>query len=135
MFTFDLDNSEDMKSTYGLIRSLFERLGWEHLGGTAYRYPRLQPTDHPVEDWFNQVVPALMGFRLLVLESGVQVKKWALQADSSSGFNLDGPIGQIGAEILAGKDVPTSNPQGNKAFGKKKLVAFLDGNEFPYKAP
>src|SRR5260370_38319347 len=41
------------------LRGLFERLGWEHLGNTAYRYPKLHG-QHPAEDWFNHVIPALM---------------------------------------------------------------------------
>ena len=44
------------------LRGAFERLRWEHLGNTAYRYPVLG-SQEPTEDWFNHVVPALMLLR------------------------------------------------------------------------
>jgi hypothetical protein len=60
--TFDIQRptSQELKR----IRSFFERLGWEHLGNTAYRYPQLRG-EHVVEDWFNHVIPALMLLRAL----------------------------------------------------------------------
>jgi hypothetical protein len=50
------------------LQSMFERLGWENLRGSSYRYPPLD--EHPkAEDWFNRVVPALMLFRQYLLKS------------------------------------------------------------------
>jgi len=37
--TFDVEGAQPPE--HNRIQSLFERLGWEALGGTAYRYPRL----------------------------------------------------------------------------------------------
>ena len=39
-------------ATRNRIQSLFERLGWENLGGSSYRYPQLG-ANQPTEDWFN----------------------------------------------------------------------------------
>lgn len=58
--TFDLKNPSS--SSLNRIRGFFERLGWERLGNTAYRYPKLHG-QHPTEDWFNHVIPALMLLR------------------------------------------------------------------------
>lgn len=48
--TFDLSNPAP--NDLNRIRGFFERLGWEHLGNMAYRYPKLHGA-HPTEDWFN----------------------------------------------------------------------------------
>src|SRR5690348_10144366 len=59
------------------IRGFFERLGWERLGNTAYRYPKLHHP-HPTEDWFNHVIPALMLLRAFArhaLTSGRNIDK------------------------------------------------------------
>lgn len=37
--TFDLRNYN--VNDHGRLRTMFERFGWENLGGTAYRYPKL----------------------------------------------------------------------------------------------
>jgi hypothetical protein len=61
--TFDLSRPTPLE--LNRIRGAFERLGWEHLGNTAYRYPRLRDAVQ-TEDWLNRVVPALMLLRSLV---------------------------------------------------------------------
>ena len=58
--TFDVDRPTSQE--LNRIRGFFERLGWEHLGNNAYRYPKLHG-QHPTEDWFNHVIPALMLLR------------------------------------------------------------------------
>ena len=58
--TFDIDRPTSQE--LNRIRGFFERLGWEHLGNTAYRYPKLHG-QHATEDWFNHVIPALMLLR------------------------------------------------------------------------
>lgn len=69
--TFDIERPTPLEQSR--LRSAFGRLGWEHLGNTAYRYPKLhQPT--AIEDWFNHVVPALMllrTFAVHLLEDGI----------------------------------------------------------------
>jgi hypothetical protein len=46
--TFDVRNPTSAE--LNRIRGRVERLGWEHLGNTAYRYPKLHG-QHPTEDW------------------------------------------------------------------------------------
>ncbi len=58
--TFDIQRPTPQE--LNRIRGFFERLGWENLGNTAYRYPKLHG-QHPTEGWFNHVIPALMLLR------------------------------------------------------------------------
>ena len=78
------------------IELAFRRLGWEHIGGSSWRYPALGTDEHPSEDWFNHVVPALMYFRSIVSHSGMNVTKFTLDAHSEAGFRGTAlpPIGQ-----------------------------------------
>lgn len=78
------------------IELAFRRLGWEHIGGSSWRYPALGTDEHPSEDWFNHVVPALMYFRSIVSHSGMNVTKFTLDAHSEAGYRNTAapPIGQ-----------------------------------------
>ena len=85
--TFDIQNPAPQE--LNRIRGFFERLGWEHLGNTAYRYPKLHG-QHPTEDWFNHVIPALMMLRAFARQAaatGRNIRKFSLDVQSSTGFN------------------------------------------------
>ena len=62
------DSADYAGSDHTRIRTAFERLGWQNLGGSAYRYPRLGTDDQPVEVRMNHVIPALMLFRSFILD-------------------------------------------------------------------
>jgi hypothetical protein len=104
---------------------MFKRLGWEHLGGSAFRYP---PLSSPVrlEDWFNSVVPALMVFRAYALKHDANVTKFSIDAQTSTGFRGSKSVGRPkrAAEIVADATPAT--------FGKKNLVTLLDNFQWPY---
>lgn len=70
------------------IQVAFLRFGWEHIGGSCWRYPALgaQPAS---EDWFNHVIPALAYFRALVEHSGMNVYRFTIDAQSSAGYRGD----------------------------------------------
>src|SRR5208283_1169164 len=71
----------------------------EHLGNTAYRYPKLHG-QHPTEDWFNHVIPALMLLRTFAQYApltGCAVEKFSIDVQSSTGYN---PITGVGASPL-----------------------------------
>lgn len=74
----------------------FERLGWENIGGSCWRYPRLSNAQqHASEDWFNHVIPALMYFRAIVEHSGMNVTQFTIDAHSEAGYRFGPPtIGQ-----------------------------------------
>ena len=105
--TFDIERPTSLE--LNRLRSAFERLGWEHLGNTAYRYPKLhQP--NVVEDWFNHVVPALMllrAFGVHLLADGRKLDKFTIDVQSSTGYD---PLTAIGAPPLTADDVNYSQP-------------------------
>ena len=128
--TFDFDQPQS--NELNRIRGAFERLGWEHLGNTAYRYPKLHG-DHSTEDWFNHVVPALMLLRAFarhVVTSGRTIKKFSVDAHSSTGYN---PDTQTGVLPLVAANITYSEPStAGQAFGKTNLEAWLDNVAWPY---
>jgi hypothetical protein len=134
VFTFDLTDYAENDHTR--IRTAFERFGWQNLGGSAYRYPRLGTQDQPVEDWLNHVIPALMLFRSFILDRSITLKNYTLDVQSSTGYDQDGPFGSppIRAENAndTNKAGPVYSPKYPGAFGKKILVKWIDGISFPY---
>lgn len=83
--TFDIDNDSitDGNDRTRII-ACFQRFGWEHIGGSAWRYPALG-TQNASEDWFNHVIPALMYFRSLVQHGGLDVYNFTIDAHSEAG--------------------------------------------------
>jgi hypothetical protein len=126
--TFDLE--QPLSVDLNRIRSALERLGWERLGNTAYRYPKLH-SEHQTEDWFNHVIPGLMILRVFALSasnSGTTVKKFSIDCQSSTGYNP-----QTGVGVLPAKgDGITFSSASVQAFGLKNLKDWLDGVEWPY---
>jgi hypothetical protein len=128
--TFDIERPTPRE--LNRLRGAFERLGWEHLGNTAYRYPKLDEHD-VVEDWFNHVVPALMllrAFAVGLLADGRRLDKFSIDAQSSTGHD---PVDGVGAPPLAADDVGYTQPSASgRAFGLRNLMDWLDGVEWPY---
>lgn len=114
------------------IRGFFERLGWEHLGNTAYRYPKLHG-QHPTEDWFNHVIPALMMLRAFArhaASSGRNIRKFSIDAQSSTGFN---PLTDVGAPPLAADQIIYSQPsRSGRSFSQQRLETWIDDINWPY---
>jgi len=128
--TFDIKNAD--QTELNRIRGFFDRLGWEHLGGTAYRYPNLH-SKQPTEDWFNHVIPALMLLRTYArhaVDSGRRLDKFSIDVQSSTGYN---PATRVGALPLHAQNITYSDPsvQG-RAFGKKNLVEWIESITWPY---
>ena len=126
VFTFDL--TEYQPGDHKRLRSAFERLGWESLGGTAYRYPRLRPNRPPIEDWFNHVLPALMLFRSYVQSNPGRLTRFTLDVQSSTGY--DSASG-YGTPPNKGASVRFYSP-GTRQFGLKNLQKWIDGITYPY---
>ena len=131
--TFDLKNPSS--SSLNRIRGFFERLGWERLGSTAYRYPKLHG-QHPTEDWFNHVVPALMllrSFARFAPQTGCTVERFSIDVQSSTGYN---PITGVGELPLPSTQITFSQPsRAGRAFGKQQLDDWLDAITWPYPGP
>jgi hypothetical protein len=114
------------------IRGFFERLGWEHLGNTAYRYPTLDNTQ-PTEDWFNHIIPALMLLRAFARHAaatGRDLRIFSLDVQSSTGFN---PLTNVGTPPLPAAQITYSQPsRPGQNFGRRRLEQWIDGITWPY---
>src|SRR5437763_833491 len=130
--TFDIQQPSSQE--LNRIRGFFERLGWEHLGNTAYRYPKLHG-QHLTEDWFNHVIPALMllrAFARFAPQIGCTVERFSIDVQSSTGYN---PVTGVGTLPLPSAQVTFSQPsRSGRAFGKQQLDAWLDAITWPYPA-
>lgn len=128
--TFDI--SEPVSQELNQIRGVFERLGWEHLGNTAYRYPKLHG-EHPTEDWFNHVIPALMllrAFACHAVDQGRTLEKFSIDVQTSTGYN---PITGVGQLPHHADHIAFSDPSATgKACGLKNLKTWIDGVTWLY---
>jgi hypothetical protein len=128
--TFDLIRPEPIE--LNRIRGTFERLGWERLGNTAFRYPRLRDTV-TLEDWFNRVIPALLMLRAysrFAAATGRGLARFTIDAHSSTGFNPDGHVGAL--PLPAGSIAYTRPSRSGEVMGQQNLEDWLDGIEWPY---
>jgi hypothetical protein len=127
--TFDIvqNSIKDPNDRTRLI-VMFRRLGWEHIGGSSWRYPALG-SEHPSEDWFNHVVPALMYFRSLVQAKELKVSKFTIDAHSEAGYR-QAATGHIGQPIESGNSIATYPTGLKKAYDDKlsddRLKQFVD---------
>lgn len=126
VITFDIEGAPSVERNR--IQSFFERFGWENLGGSSYRYPKLGTNDQPVEDWFNHVVPALMLFRSYIISSGRPLTKCTLDVQASTGYS---PNTNYGSPPLNGAAAPLYQPT-NVQFGEQNLRSWLTNVQFPY---
>jgi hypothetical protein len=122
--TFDFSQNTDPNDRTR-IRLAFQRLGWETIGGTAYRYPPLHPQGQNqlgAEDWFNHVVPALMYMRSLIERRGIQVSNFTIDAFSSTGARLG-----LGPEIQPTQNVAMTLATGadGPVLSENRLRAWL----------
>jgi hypothetical protein len=131
--TFDLSRPEPLE--LNRIRGAFERLGWEHVGNTAYRYPHLQESP-TTEDWLNRVIPALMLLRTLArhaAETGRALVRFTIDVQSSTGFNQET---NVGTPALPAEDIDYALPsRSGEAMSQQRLENWLAGIEWPYAPP
>lgn len=131
--TFDIASPSSVE--LNRIRGFFERLGWEHLGNTAYRYPKLQGQQEP-EDWFNHVIPALVLLRAFArhaASTGRNIRKFSIDVQSSTGFN---PVTMVGVPPLNASEVTYFQPsRPGRAFARQRLEDWLDALAWPYGSP
>lgn len=128
--TFDIERPTPRE--LNRLRGMFERCGWERLGNTAYRYPPLHDRE-ATEDWFNDVLPALMLLRAFArhaVATGRALRRFSIDAHSSTGFN---PETQVGSSPSAGGDLPRrQTSRAGEAFGLQRLRDWLDAVPWPY---
>ena len=128
--TFDL--SRPRPDELNRLRSAFERLGWQRLGNTAYRYPALgeQPD---AEDWFNCVVPALMmlaAYSRFAAARGRGLARFTIDAQSMTGLDHESQVGMLPAPVDE-MDLSAPSP-GGRAFAEQRLRDWLAAIQWPY---
>lgn len=126
VITFDIEGAPPQERNR--IQSFFERLGWQNLGGSSYRYPRLGTQDQPVEDWFNHVIPALTLFRQYLIQSNRPLGCFTLDVQSTTGYD---PSTGFGAAPAMGQGIHLYQPT-NSAFGERNLRNWIDTLQYPY---
>ena len=124
--TFDIEDAsvKDANDRERIFLA-FERLGWENIGGSCWRYPKLSDgQQHASEDWFNHVIPALMYFRALVEHSGMNVTQFTIDAHSEAGYREGPPA--VGQPIKAGANIDAypSTHVGN-VLSEQRLKKFI----------
>jgi hypothetical protein len=128
--TFDIQKPQPRE--LNRIRGVFERLGWEHLGNTAYRYPKLHD-QHPAEDWFNHVIPALMLLRAFARHAARTnrgIRKFSIDVQSSAGLN---PVTNVGTPPLPADQIAYSRTsKSGRDFARERLQSWIDGIPWPY---
>ena len=121
----DTDNNQRNR-----VQDFFVGLGWQNLGGSAYRYPPLNHTG--TEDWLNCVIPALMVFRRYLLSSGrITVKNFTIDTNASVGYDCDPPYGHA-PRILTAQDLRTMPYE---KFTQDKLMDWVNSADYPYPNP
>lgn len=123
--TFDIEGAPPIERNR--IQSFFERFGWQNLGGSSYRFPKLG-TKVKTEDWFNCVIPALMLFRSYLVSSGRPLSRFTLDAQSSTGYDKDGKFGSPALPADKIQLCSTTQPQ----FGAANLKTWMRDIGFPY---
>jgi hypothetical protein len=109
------------------MQSMFERFGWQNVGGSCYRYPPLAAQPE-VEDWLNQVIPALMLFRTYIVGHNLQLDGLSIDAHSSTGIDANSGVG---SQPQAGANINLTTPT-NPQFGVKNLRNWLNDVVVPY---
>lgn len=94
--TFDIDDASVLDGNDRTrILACFTRLGWERVGGSAWRYPALG-TANVSEDWMNHVIPALMYLRSIACHANLDVYNFTIDAHSEAGHRgqANPPLGE-----------------------------------------
>ncbi len=130
LFSYDFDGADGWH--LNKFQCMLERLGWERVGGTSYRYPPLSAA--PVtEDWFNHVIPALMLFRAHVRTHALHLSKYSLDVQTSTGHDL---AANVGTPPLPANPpntcIPFQNPTNPSHFGESNLRDWIDAIGTPY---
>ena len=128
IITFDVQDGDNNQRNR--VQELFEKLGWQSLGGSSYRYPKLgSHLSHPAEDWLNHVIPALMLFRRYVMSGPrVTLTSFTLDAQASTGCDVASQAGPS-PKVMTSEDLYLTP---HNKFTVTNLLAWLNAQDYPY---
>ena len=113
--------SQNNDRTY--LRSMFERLHWQKVGGSVFIYDGTeQPDGSRYEDWLNHVIPALMFMRSYVLRRNLQMSSFTIAASSVSFLDHKDPTAILGTPVTAN---PVLAQGGNQQCPANIVGSFL----------
>lgn len=127
--TFDIDDDSVLDGNdRNRILACFTRLGWERVGGSAWRYPALG-TANVSEDWMNHVVPALMYLRSIACHANLDVYNFTIDAHSEAGHRGRAmpPLGEA-IQQAANITMYPANPAYNGTLSEQRLRDFIQAS-------
>ncbi|MET3626966.1 hypothetical protein ABIC51_001786 [Burkholderia sp. 572] len=127
--TFDIDDASVLDGNDRTrILACFTRLGWERVGGSAWRYPALG-TANVSEDWMNHVIPALMYLRSIACHANLDVYNFTIDAHSEAGHRgqANPPLGEPITQAAQITMYPT-NAAYNGVLSEQRLRDFIQAS-------
>lgn len=103
--SFDIRDTRNNTDDRRKINLAFERCGFEHIGGSTWRFPKLGEPDDQA-DFMNYGLLALDYFKTLVAARGIQVPKLIVQVHFEVAYNC-----QAAAPFLKGADLSLDLPE------------------------
>jgi hypothetical protein len=120
------------------VQSLFQRLGWEHVSQSQFRYPSNNSTNISFISFMNRIVPGLSLFRYYSIRNRIHFSSFTIDATIHVHHNSNGPNtpGSLPLQDDPKKYVRSNRHSGvtNLQFGYKNLCEFLSHcqTHFPY---
>lgn len=105
---FDLDTSAATSDDWARLRLGLLRLGWEKVGSSSWRYPRLDRMHEP-EDLMNNVFPIANLFRAICIDRGIPVTNGTIEVHGRSDWR--GGISPLGTPILPVEQIYLYQPE------------------------
>src|SRR5262245_47777942 len=123
--SYDLAAADPNERNY--IRSMFERFGWQRLGGSVFRYQLIEGQHE--EDWLNDVVPALMLFRSYLVAKNIQLRFFTLDTNSVTRIDHTDPGALLGYSPKDGDKThlyPPTNTQSSEKRVRRAINQMID---------
>ena len=104
IITYDFEGADPNDHTS--LRQMLENFGWRAVGGSVFRYSgRHIPQGFDYEDWLNDVVQSLMFFRSYVRSHRMTLKRFTIDASSTSQIDMSDPARSFGNPPKVGKNI------------------------------
>jgi len=130
--SYDLANANGSQRNH--IRSMFERFGWQRLGGSVFRYVGKESQ----EDWLNEVVPSIMFFRSYISKHRITLRYFTLDTNSVTRIDNSDPALPVGRTPVdgAGLDLhPPTNTQSSVKRLRRSVQVAIDVLSSARKSP
>ena len=126
--TLTYDFSESGGTTHhNYVRSMFERFGWQQIGGSTFTYSGRKVRGQKEEDWLNDVSPSIMHFRSYLLKNKLKLNKFTLNAASFAILDHSLAGKRVGRKPLSGTSLKLKRPPANARHSSENQIrAFVN---------